>query len=69
MMVQLQSNCLEDLHYHNHCLQWTGMEDELKSSLSAKSAKSTLIQLKVTRTQHESAFCAMMMNLTGWELI
>jgi len=65
MMLRLHLNCQKDHHCHQLCLQRTYLEDELKYYMSAKSAKSTVIQSKVMRTAHLEAFLTSIIGLTG----
>jgi len=52
MMVRLHSNCQTDHLCHQLCPQRTTLEDELKSSVSAESEESNVIQSKGTRIAH-----------------
>jgi len=65
MMVRLHLNCPKDYLCRQFCLQRTSLEEELKSSLSAESGESTVIQWKVSMIAHLTAYRIPKIGLTG----
>jgi hypothetical protein len=63
--VRLYLNCQKDLLCHQHCLQKTSLEDEHKYEMFAESDESTVIQSKVTRITHLTAFQTPKIGITG----